>query len=72
MCVYLALTSEILRSDGVSESRAVVDKEARVSKKAVLYVSLLSYLSLCSAKPVYSLVLLFSDSIFLNSLSALL
>ena len=73
MRVYLALTSEILRSDGVSESRAVVDKRARVNKESRL-VNFIAFISLfiVPQKPVYSLVLLFSDSILLNSLSALL
>ena len=73
MRVYLALTFEILQSDGVSGNRAVADKRARVKKESRL-VNFIAFISLfiVPQNPVYSLVLLFSDSIFLNSLSFLL
>ena len=59
MRVYLA--SEILQSDGVSESMAVADKRARVKKESRL-VNFIVFISLfiVPQNPVYSLVLLFS------------
>ena len=45
MRVYLALMFEILRSGGVSESRAVADKRARVKKESRL-VNFASFISL--------------------------
>ncbi len=69
----LAPTSEILQSGGVSRNRAILDKSVRIKQESRL-VNFTSFISLfiVPQKPVYSLVLLFSDSIFLNSLSALL
>lgn len=45
MRVYLALTSEILRSGGVSGNRAAADKRIRVKKESHL-VNFASFISL--------------------------